>query len=476
VTGCSICYTCNVNQYNTILPRNHSMRKTSRTISGVTPVAVMSHPGPCPGSCVFCPTYNEAPKSYTPESPAVLRAIASKFDPYEQTELRLKILKKMGHPDDKIELIVMGGTFLACPEDYQYGFIKSCYDALNGCVSQTLEEAKTKNESAGHRCIGLCIETRPDWCGEAEIKRMLDFGTTRVELGVQTLDDEIYRLVGRGHTVADVVKATRLLKKYGLKVYYHWMPGLPGSSPAHDLLMTRWLFDDDRFRPDGLKLYPTLVVSHTELATWYSEGKYAPYTMDETVSLLTDMKTLVPKYVRISRVMRDIPTKFILAGCNDLALRSSVQKAMKTKEIQCQCTRCREYGHRQRSGCEIGQPSLTSYEYDASGGREIFLSYEDARGTLFGLLRLRIDKNGQDIYPAMVREIHVFGAAVPIGEQNDLAAQHKGLGGRLLKEAERIVREQHSAGKIAVISGVGARDYFRIEGYKLEGAYMVKEL
>ncbi|MCX6005772.1 MAG: tRNA uridine(34) 5-carboxymethylaminomethyl modification radical SAM/GNAT enzyme Elp3 [Chloroflexi bacterium] len=452
------------------------MRKTSRTISGVTPVAVMAQPGPCPGSCVFCPTYAEAPKSYTPESPAVLRAIASKFDPYEQTELRLKILKKMGHPDDKIELIIMGGTFLACPEEYQYSFIKSCYDALNGCISGSLDEAKRMNEAATHRCVGLCIETRPDWCGEQEIRRMLDFGTTRVELGVQALDDDIYRLVRRGHTVEEVIKATRLLKKYGLKVYYHWMPGLPGSTPAHDLAMTRRLFEDDKFKPDGLKLYPTLVVSHTELETWHKEGKYVPYTMEETVKLLIDMKLLVPKYVRISRVMRDIPTKFILAGCNDLALRSSVQQSMKTKDIRCQCIRCREYGHRQRGKWEIGEAALTRYEYDASGGKEIFLSCEDAGGTLFGLLRLRINTGGGDIYPAMIREIHVFGAAVPIGGQNDQAAQHKGLGGLLLKEAERISREEYSAGKIAVISGVGARDYFRAEGYQLENAYMVKDL
>jgi len=452
------------------------MRKTSRTISGVTPVAVMAQPGPCPGSCVFCPTYSEAPKSYTPESPAVLRAIASKFDPFEQTDLRLKILKKMGHPDDKIEMIIMGGTFLACPEDYQYSFIKSCYDALNGCASDSLDQARRLNETSAHRCVGLCVETRPDWCGEKEISRMLDFGTTRVELGVQTLDDEIYKLVRRGHTVKDVVTATRLLKKYGLKVYYHWMPGLPGSSPAHDLEMTHRLFEDEDFRPDGLKLYPTLVVSHTELETWYETGAYKPYTMDETVKLLTAMKALVPKYVRISRVMRDIPTKFILAGCQDLALRSSVQEAMKSENVQCQCIRCREVGHRRRAGWAIGEPALSRYDYDASCGHEIFLSCEDNIGTLFGLLRLRINTNGGDIYPAMVREIHVFGAAVPIGVQNEQAAQHKGLGAQLLREAERIAVKEFNATKIAVISGVGARNYFRSEGYKLEGAYMVKRL
>ncbi len=456
---------------------NHAVRKISRTISGVTPVAVMAKATHCPGSCVFCPTYEQAPKSYTPESPAVLRALACDYDAKKQVDLRLKALSQMGHPANKVELIIMGGTFPACPSDYQYSFIKACYDALNGSDSRDLEEAKAINETAVHRCTGLCIETRPDWCGEDEVKRMLEFGTTRVELGVQTLDDDIYRLVRRGHTVADVITATRLLKKYGLKVYYHWMPGLPGSTMEHDLAMTRELFENDCFKPDGLKLYPTLVVAGTELEKWYKEGAYSPYTMDETVELLTGMKSLVPKYVRIPRVMRDIPTKFIVAGCKDLSLRSSVRKAMKIKNLQCACTRCREYGHRLRDGWKIGKPALQKYEYTASNGREIFLSYEDEGGTLFGLLRLRINTDGQDIYPAIVREIHVFGSEVPIGGQSELAAQHKGLGAELLKQAEQIARQEYSAGKIAVISGVGARDYFRIEcGYVLEGHYMVKTL
>ena len=434
----------------------------------------MSRPAPCPGSCVFCPTYPNSPKSYTPESPAVLRALACDFDPLKQVELRLKILSKMGHPGDKIELIVMGGTFLACEPDYQYSFIKSCYDALNGRISSNLAEAKHLNENSAFRCVGLCIETRPDWCREGEVKRMLEFGTTRVELGVQAIDDDIYSLVHRGHSVSDVAGATALLKKYGLKVYYHWMPGLPGSSLKHDLEMTHMLFEDERFKPDGLKLYPMLVVAGTEIERWYAEGRYSPYTMDELTELLAGIKTMVPKYVRIPRVMRDIPTKFIIAGCKDLALRSNVKQAMKTRGLQCQCTRCREYGHRRRDGWRIGQPSLHRYEYTASGGREIFLSYEDADGTLFGLLRLRISPD--DIYPAMVREIHIFGSEVPLGDQDDLAAQHKGLGSQLLKEAERIAREENSIRKMAVISGVGARDYFRNAGYELEGPDMTKDL
>ncbi len=249
------------------------MKKFARTISGVTPVAVMTQPMECPGQCLYCPTYPTAPRSYTPESPAVIRARQCGYDVRKQVRLRLKILSQMGHPTDKIELIVMGGTFLACPEDYQYQFIKDCFDALNGKESATLEEAKRLNETASHRCTGLCLETRPDWCQQEQVDRMLEFGTTRVELGVQTLDDEIYRVVRRGHKVADVVKATQLLKEHGFKVHYHWMPGLPDSTPEKDLELSKQLFSDARFRPDGLKIYPTMVVEGTELEKWYQAGR-----------------------------------------------------------------------------------------------------------------------------------------------------------------------------------------------------------
>ena len=454
------------------------MKKISRTISGVTPVAVMAQPVGCPGECIYCPTYPDAPKSYTPESPAVLRAKKCDYQPRRQVEERLRILSAMGHPADKVELIIMGGTFLALPEEYQYQFIKECYDGLNGSQSPSLEVAKQLNEVAEHRCVGLCIETRPDWCREEEVRRMLEFGTTRVELGVQTLDDDIFRLVRRGHTVADVVRATKLLKDYGFKVYYHWMPGLPGATPEHDLELTRRLFSDESFRPDGIKLYPTLVIAGTELERWYRENRYQPYPMAEMRDLMINIKTLIPGYVRIPRVMRDIPDKFIVAGCKDLALRSSLKKRMEQMGICCNCIRCREYGHRRRDGWKIGEPQLKRLDYEASGGREVFLSFEDERETLFGLLRMRIGTptpgNGT---AAMVRELHVFGSEVPLGEQRAEAAQHRGLGAELLKEAERIATVEFQAGRIAVISGVGAREYFRSEcGYELEGAYMVKKL
>jgi len=459
------------------------MKKFARTISGVTPVAVMTQPMKCPGQCVYCPTYPATPQSYTTESPAVLRAKRCDYDAKKQIELRLKTLSEMGHPIDKVELIVMGGTFLAYPTDYQYQFIKDCFDALNGEKSATLEEAKRRNETARHRCTGLCIETRPDWCGQEEIERMLEFGTTRVELGVQTLDDEIYRLVKRGHRVEDVVRATTLLREHGFKVHYHWMPGLPGSTPEEDLELSRKLFSDDNFKPDGLKLYPTMVVEGTELEKWYRDKRYRPYDDDTMIQLIVDIKLAVPKYVRISRVLRDIPAKFIVGGLKD-SLREIVRQRMREIGIECKCIRCREYGHRARDGWKIGEPRMVRIDYEASEGREILLSFEDERETLFGLLRLRIQsKPIMALEPvingnlAIIRELHIYGPEVPLTEHREEAAQHKGLGKALLREAERIARHEFRAQQMVILSGVGAKEYYRSEfGYSSQGDYMVKEL
>jgi elongator complex protein 3 len=442
----------------------------------------MTAPISCPGRCLYCPTYENAPQSYTPESPAVLRARRFDFDARRQVEARLRTFSEMGHPTDKIELIIMGGTFLAQPVDYQYRFIRECYDGLNGVTSTTLEEAKRINETAPNRCTGLCIETRPDWCGPEEIGRMLEFGTTRVELGVQTLDDDIYRLVRRGHGVAEVVRATALLRDYGFKVYYHWMPGLPGATPEKDLEMSRTLFADDRFKPDGLKLYPTMVVQGTELEQWYQEGRYRPYDDDVMVNLTIDIKSLVPKYLRISRVLRDIPSKFITAGLKD-SLRDIVRERMKNDGIECRCVRCREYGHRAQAGWDIGEPRLVRMDYPAAGGKEIFLSFEDEKETLFGLLRLRIQPRpvpplgGPDGNHAIIRELHVFGPEVPLNEQRTQSAQHRGYGKALLLEAERIARDDFHAGQMVILSGTGAKEYYRAGfGYRSEGDYMVKTL
>jgi elongator complex protein 3 len=458
------------------------MKKTTRTISGITPVAVMNRPMGCPGGCIYCPTFSSTPQSYTPESPAVLRARSVAYDAHKQVESRLNTLTEMGHPLDKIELIIMGGTFLASSPDYQYQFIKDCYDSLNGQGSATLEEAKLINESALHRCTGLCVETRPDFCGPEEITRMLSFGTTRVELGVQMPSDEIYRTVKRGHTVEDVTKATRLLRDVGLKVHYHLMPGLPGSSPEEDLRLSGLLFEDAHFRPDGLKIYPTMVVEGTELEKWYREGRYKPYEKNVMIDLIADIKSLVPKYVRISRVLRDIPSKFIVGGLR-VSMRDPLRQRMEQMGLHCQCIRCREYGFRVRDGWEIGEPRLTRLDYEASGGREIFLSFEDGGETLFGMLRLRIqsqpltnlgEKIGSGV--ALIRELHIFGPELALTQRRENAAQHKGMGKALLKEAELLAREEFQREWIAILSGVGAREYYRAEGYQLRDEYMVKKL
>jgi len=385
----------------------------------------------------------------------------------------------MGHPADKVELIIMGGTFLATPEDYQYAVVKDCFDALNGITSDSLSAAQEINETAAQRGVGLCIETRPDVCGLAEVRRMLDFGATRVELGVQTLDDAVYQMVERGHTVAEVVRATRLLKRYGFKVYYHWMPGLPGTTPEYDLALAKLLFSDPAYCPDGLKLYPTMVVEGSQLEEWYRAGNYTPYPDHVMLGLMADIKAIVPGYVRIARVLRDIPARFIVAGLRD-SIRDKVQEYMAQRGQRCNCIRCREYGHRLKVGWEVDAPELKRLDYVASGGREVFLSYEDESGTLFGLLRLRLEPEPPEMFAdkalALVRELHVFGPELALGVRNGEAAQHRGLGRLLLAEAERVAREEFGARTIAVLSGVGARKYYDEQGYTLNAGYMVKGL
>ncbi|MCL2140356.1 MAG: tRNA uridine(34) 5-carboxymethylaminomethyl modification radical SAM/GNAT enzyme Elp3 [Dehalococcoidia bacterium] len=454
------------------------MKKLSRTISGVTPVAVMTKPAGCPGHCIYCPTYGATPQSYTPTSPAVIRARGCDYNPYRQVQRRIEMLTDMGHPTDKIELIVMGGTFLATPVEYQYQFIKDCFDAVNGKVSNSLEESQKFNETAARRCVGLCIETRPDVCGEAEIKRMVDFGTTRVELGVQVIDDEIYEKVRRGHSVASVVSATAILKQYGLKVHYHWMPGLPGSSPQHDLEMSRELFECEDYRPDGLKLYPTMVVEGTILEQWYKDGLYIPYTDADMLTLMADIKAGVPPYVRISRVLRDIPANYIVGGLRD-SVRDTVRELMASRGDDCHCIRCREHGHRIKNKWKVGQPRLVKREYYASHGHEWFLSFEDENETLFGLIRLRVEEAPPTLFGALsklalVRELHIFGSEVALGHREKLAAQHQGLGKALLAEAERIALDEAGVSMIAILSGVGARQYYSEQGYIFSSGYMVK--
>jgi elongator complex protein 3 len=458
------------------------MKKTTRTISGITPVALMTQPMGCPGQCVYCPTFSATPQSYTPDSPAVIRARAYEYDAARQVTSRLKTLSDMGHLTEKIELIIMGGTFPSAPLEYQYQFIKDSFDALNGVKSESLAEAKRINQTALHRCTGMCIETRPDFCSQSDIDRMLEFGCTRVELGVQMLSDRVYATVKRGHTVEAVARASALLRENALKVHYHWMPGLPGSSPEEDLRLSALIFEDERFRPDGIKIYPTMVVEGTELEKWFKDGRYQPYDYDTMMDLIAHIKSLVPKYVRISRVLRDIPAKFIVGGLRD-SMRDPMRLRMQQMGLQCRCIRCREYGFRVRDKQPTGEPGLTRLDYSAAGGKEIFLSFEDEFETLYGLIRLRIqDRPVVNLKPeinsdcGLIRELHVFGPEMALSQRLDSAAQHRGFGRALLKEAERITVHEFGRQYLAILSGVGAREYYRAEGYELQGDYMVKKL
>lgn len=449
----------------------NELRKPTRTISGVAPLAVMLPPRPCEhGSCLFCPNLG-APQSYTPKSPVVMRASAVGFDAFAQVRDRLETLKKMGHLTDKIELIIMGGTFLSYPLEYQDKFVKGCYDALNGKKSKTLEEAKRANEKAEHRCVALCIETRPDVCSQNEIKRMLGFGATRVELGVQAIDDKIYKLNKRGHTVRDVVEATERLKKAGFKVGYHIMPGIYGSNLRKDLQMFKKLFSDERFKPDQIKIYPCQVLKGSELEELYKKGKYKPYSAEETRKLLIEMFKVIPEYCRVMRVLREIPPSYLVSGISELGLRKEVEDEIRKKRMEIKEIRFREVGFALGKGKEINKEiKIKKVEYSASDGKEIFLEAVNKDGILFGLLRLRLEKDKKR--EAMIREIHVYGRATEIGGKGEV--QHRGLGKELIKTAEEIARKDKRKA-VRIISGVGVREYYRSLGYMLDKeGYMIK--
>ncbi len=462
--------------------------KPTRTMSGVTPIAVVLEPRPCPhGTCVYCPTLG-VPQSYTPLSPAIMRAKELNYDPYKQVLARIKAFEIMGHPTQKIELIVMGGTFTAYPIEYQYWFIKRCFDAMNGKEAKDLEEAKKINEKAKHRCVALCIETRPDYCKNDDVKRMLELGATRCELGVQLPDDEVYKITKRGHTVKDVVDATKRLKDAGFKVGYHLMPGLPGSSMKNDLEKFKLLFTDEGFMPDQIKIYPTQVMKGSELELWYKEGRYKTYSDEETLELLKRIKLMVPKWVRIMRVMREIPPSFITNGTKKIDMRNLIYEELRKEGKSCRCIRCREIGFSIVKG-KISREevlklspedlSLDVQSYTASGGQEYFISYE-YKDFLFGLCRLRIINGNSDF--AFVRELHVYGPELKINNPTEststkkaIPIQHSGLGRRLMQKAEQIAKE-NGIKKLLVISGVGVREYYRKLGYELEGPYMAKTL
>ena len=448
--------------------------KPVRTLSGVSPIAVMIRPLSCPFNCVYCPS-GKAAKSYTGFEPAARRAIRNKFDPFLQAKNRLKQYKLLGHPADKCQVIVMGGTFLSTPEEYRTWFIKRIYDALNGMESKTLEEAIRFNETAKHRAIGLTIETRPDFSKEEHINEMLRLSATLVELGVQTTDEKLLIKSKRGHPISETIEATRLLKDSAYKITYHMMLGLTGLDRKNlkkELIDFRKIFEDEAFRPDMLKIYPTIVTKGTELYDLWRNGEYEPLTNEEAMELLTEIKQIVPPWVRIMRVQRDVPSNLIEAGPNLTNMRQLVLEKMEKEGKKCRCIRCREVGRR---GAE--RPEMVERKYKASKGVEHFISFEDSeKDSIIGFIRLRFPYKpfrSELENSSLVRELHVYGAQTIIGKSGSW--QHRGFGRKLLSRAEELSREKGYS-KIAIISGVGVREYYRRLGYRLEGPYMVKKL
>lgn len=467
--------------------RSLLMIKPVRTASGVAVIAIMTRPHPCPhGVCVYCPggVRNNSPQAYTGHEPAALRGKQNDYDSYKQVSSRVRQLMSAGHKLSKTEIIVMGGTFLSTPTEYQESFIKGALDALNGVDSSNLEAAKIIAEKARFRNVGMTIETRPDWCKQKHVDNMLSYGATRVEIGVQVLDDEIYRIMRRGHTVDDVVESFQIAKDAAYKIVAHMMPGLPGSNPQKDIESLRQLFENESFRPDMLKIYPTLLIQSADLYQWWLEGRYKPYGVKEMVEIIAEVKRFIPKWVRIMRIQRDIPAKMIVDGVRKSNLRELVLAEVKRQGFSCKCIRCREVGLKQIKEKIRFRPDgigLNRINYDASEGKEIFLSFDEVScDALVGFLRLRIPSDkahrpevmAKDA--ALIRELHVYGPVVPVGEKEDSSWQHKGFGRALMEEAERIAAEEFDAKKIVVISALGTKEYYRKLGYESDGPYVSK--
>jgi len=466
-----------------------------RSISGVVPLTLFTKGVACPFNCVYCPSEPGMPKSYFSDEPAVMRAIRNKFEPFAQIESRLIMFTLSNHSVDKVEIIIKGGTFSFLPRRYRTFFLKKVFEGCNTDTllmlksgkknhssSSTLENAQIQNESTPSRIVGINIETRPDYIDAREIRYLRKLGVTHVELGVQTLSDEIYKTIKRGHATAAVAQATRLLKDAGFKIGYHLMLNLPGSTPRTDRLMLEQAFADSDFQPDHLKLYPTTVTKFSQLADLYKDGKYKPYSMEELIKIIVSFKKLnIPSWVRIGRLTRDITTTMMDAQLFPPNLREFVQDEMVRQHVRCQCIRCREI--------QLEKPlppfSTRIVEYDSAGGKEYFMEIIDSQQKCLGFIRLRFpsflfDKKTQPLFSvlqnsAIIRELHVYGKAMEIGENDKTANQHRGLGEQLLGLAEETAKK-NGIKKLAVISGIGVREYYRKKGYKLEDTYMVKKL
>lgn len=471
--------------------------KPMRTLSGVTTVTVLTKPYPCPGKCIFCPTDVRMPKSYLPDEPGAMRAVEHQFDPYAQVRSRIEQLQGLGHPTDKIELLILGGTWSSYRRDYQEWFVKRCFDAMNGVSHKDTEntekeeinlralsvsavnlpEVHSINETASHRNVGLVIETRPDEITPEEIRWLRHLGVTKVQMGAQSLDDRILEMNKRGHTVERTRHAVSLLRAAGFKIVLHWMPNLHGATPESDREDFARLWTD--FCPDEIKIYPNQLLANAELYEYWQRGEFKPYTTEELIDLIADIKPTIPHYCRVNRVIRDIPSTNVVEGNRRTSLRQDVHDEMKRRGTQCQCVRCREV---KGKSVRAEALELDDLVYQAGAAEEHFISFVTPEDKLAGFVRLSLpgkdspetgisDLDGA----ALIREVHVYGQSLPVGAEKDGAAQHAGLGTRLLEEAERVAKA-NGFERMAVISAVGTRGYYLGRGFERGELYLVKKL
>jgi elongator complex protein 3 len=453
--------------------------KPVRTLSGVATVTVLTEPHACPGQCIFCPDDARMPKSYIADEPGALRAGQHGFDPASQVRSRLESLEAVGHPTGKVELLILGGTWDAYPQDYRESFVQKCFDALNGEPSSGLADAHRRNETAQHRNVGLVVETRPDEITPESLRAMRTLGVTKVQIGLQSLNDEILRRNKRGHSLEDSRRALRLLRAAGMKIHAHWMPNLLGATPAGDREDFARLWSDPDLRPDELKIYPTILIRGTPLYECYQAGEYLPYPHEDLVELMAAIKPTIPPYCRVNRLARDIPAHHVAAGSTRSNLREDAQRALAERGLQCRCIRCREVRGRALRREDL---RLDVMFYDAGGAREAFLSFVTEDDRLAGFLRLSMPTNAsQDLGwvdlagAAIIREIHIYGQTITVGGTERGASQHIGLGKELLGRAESIAREAGYS-RMAVISAVGTRPYYRNRGFEDGELYQVKAL
>jgi elongator complex protein 3 len=453
--------------------------KPVRSLSGVATVSVLTRPYPCPGECIFCPNDPSMPKSYLADEPGALRAAQNAFDPFRQASSRLSSLESVGHPTGKVELLILGGTWNAYPRSYREQFVRRLLDALNGEDSDSLDLAQKRNERADRRCVGLVVETRPDVLTADEMRHMRRLGVTKIQVGVQSLDDRILSLNRRGHTTEETRRAFRLMRTAGFKIHAHWMPNLLGATPQSDVTDFARLFEDPALRPDELKIYPTVLTANSPLYALYKRGEYRPYTYEELLELMAAVKVLIPPYCRVNRLARDIPVRHVVEGNRRSNLREEAQRLLAARGMRCRCIRCREVRGRKVDRKTLRREDLA---YAAGAAQERFLSFITPDGWLAGYLRLSLPENPapeidwEDLRgAAIVRDLHIYGQTLPLGGSRNGAAQHLGLGAELLSFAEQIARKAGFS-RLAVISAVGTRDYYRSRGFADGELYSVKDL